>query len=173
MIAYILMLVKARRILARWCVTFKHDHIQTQAEGWQMWGGHQQDEGHLQSMIMYTLRIGKGEGNVSRRYLYNTIMYKLRVGEGEEDISGMRGTSGTWSCTPWGLVKVRRTSVGWQAPLQHNHVQAEGRWRWREHQRDEGHLCNMIMYILRLGEGEEDINGMTSTSTTQSCTSWR
>jgi hypothetical protein len=44
---------------------------------------------------MYTLRIGKGEGNVSGRYLYNTIMYKLRVGEGEEDISGMRGTSGT------------------------------------------------------------------------------
>jgi hypothetical protein len=29
----------------------------------------------------------------------------------------------------------------------------------------------MIMYTLRLGEGEEDISGMTSTSTTQSRTS--
>jgi hypothetical protein len=46
-------------------------------------------------MIMYTMRIGKGEGDVSRRHLCNTITYKLRVGEGGENISRMRGTSGT------------------------------------------------------------------------------
>jgi hypothetical protein len=93
-------------------------------------------------MITYSLRVGEGNEDISE-HLSNMSTYFLRVGESEE-FSETRGTSKTWPRTNWK----------------------------RGDQWDNWYLKNMIMYILRVGEGKEDISETKGTSKTWPRTFW-